>query len=156
MIPSIPNHSAFLTSCHSPDDSSVGFIMKQHLCLSPLPFLTPAQRGQTPVTSEHTTLRSPKRRRPSLPSHHGGGAGTAPPVREGAWLGRGRGHPASRLPPAQAPLGGSGGARKAAAMAEKFDSLEEHLEKFVENIRQLGIIVSDFQPSSQTGLNQKL
>ncbi|NXP30430.1 MED10 polymerase, partial [Leiothrix lutea] len=41
-------------------------------------------------------------------------------------------------------------------MAEKFDSLEEHLEKFVENIRQLGIIVSDFQPSSQTGLNQKL
>ncbi|XP_054673163.1 mediator of RNA polymerase II transcription subunit 10 isoform X2 [Grus americana] len=42
------------------------------------------------------------------------------------------------------------------AMAEKFDSLEEHLEKFVENIRQLGIIVSDFQPSSQTGLNQKL
>lgn len=42
------------------------------------------------------------------------------------------------------------------AMAEKFDHLEEHLEKFVENIRQLGIIVSDFQPSSQAGLNQKL
>ncbi|XP_069770301.1 mediator of RNA polymerase II transcription subunit 10 isoform X5 [Narcine bancroftii] len=41
-------------------------------------------------------------------------------------------------------------------MAEKFDSLEEHLEKFIENIRQLGIIVSDFQPSSQAGLNQKL
>uniref|UniRef100_A0A8C7T2E6 Mediator of RNA polymerase II transcription subunit 10 n=1 Tax=Oncorhynchus mykiss TaxID=8022 RepID=A0A8C7T2E6_ONCMY len=41
-------------------------------------------------------------------------------------------------------------------MAEKFDNLEEHLEKFVENIRQMGIIVSDFQPSSQTGLNQKL
>eukprot|EP00070_Physeter_catodon_P041698 XP_028348592.1 mediator of RNA polymerase II transcription subunit 10 isoform X1 [Physeter catodon] len=41
-------------------------------------------------------------------------------------------------------------------MAEKFDHLEEHLEKFVENIRQLGIIVSDFQPSSQAGLNQKL
>lgn len=37
-------------------------------------------------------------------------------------------------------------------MAEKFDHLEEHLEKFVENIRQLGIIVSDFQPSSQAGL----
>ncbi|XP_072184650.1 mediator of RNA polymerase II transcription subunit 10 isoform X2 [Excalfactoria chinensis] len=47
-------------------------------------------------------------------------------------------------------------ARAAMAMAEKFDSLEEHLEKFVENIRQLGIIVSDFQPSSQAGLNQKL
>ncbi|XP_069798464.1 mediator of RNA polymerase II transcription subunit 10-like [Narcine bancroftii] len=41
-------------------------------------------------------------------------------------------------------------------MAEKFGSLEEHLEKFIENIRQLGIIVSDFQPSSQAGLNQKL
>lgn len=41
-------------------------------------------------------------------------------------------------------------------VAEKFDHLEEHLEKFVENIRQLGIIVSDFQPSSQAGLNQKL
>ncbi|XP_007453559.1 PREDICTED: mediator of RNA polymerase II transcription subunit 10-like [Lipotes vexillifer] len=41
-------------------------------------------------------------------------------------------------------------------MTEKFDHLEEHLEKFVENIRQLGIIVSDFQPSSQAGLNQKL
>ncbi|XP_027799710.1 mediator of RNA polymerase II transcription subunit 10 isoform X2 [Marmota flaviventris] len=41
-------------------------------------------------------------------------------------------------------------------MAEKFDHLEEHLEKFVENIRQLGIIVSDFQPSSQAGLHQKL
>ncbi|KAM9838947.1 mediator of RNA polymerase II transcription subunit 10 isoform 1-T1 [Aulostomus maculatus] len=41
-------------------------------------------------------------------------------------------------------------------MAEKVDNLEEHLEKFIENIRQLGIIVSDFQPSSQPGLNQKL
>lgn len=41
-------------------------------------------------------------------------------------------------------------------MAERFDNLEEHLEKFIENIRQLGIIVSDFQPSSQAGLNQKL
>lgn len=58
---------------------------------------------------------------------------------------------------------GSGGAGRRprrfagfAVMAEKFDHLEEHLEKFVENIRQLGIIVSDFQPSSQAGLNQKL
>uniref|UniRef100_A0A8C4NEZ6 Uncharacterized protein n=1 Tax=Eptatretus burgeri TaxID=7764 RepID=A0A8C4NEZ6_EPTBU len=31
-------------------------------------------------------------------------------------------------------------------MGEKFDNLEEQLEKFIENIRQLGIIVSDFQP----------
>lgn len=49
-----------------------------------------------------------------------------------------------------------GGFAGCAVMAEKFDHLEEHLEKFVENIRQLGIIVSDFQPSSQAGLNQKL
>ncbi|CAM9486931.1 unnamed protein product [Lampetra fluviatilis] len=41
-------------------------------------------------------------------------------------------------------------------MGEKFDNLEEHLEKFIENIRQLGIIVSDFQPSGQVVLNQKL
>jgi len=52
--------------------------------------------------------------------------------------------------------GGPEAVRAAMAMTEKFDSLEEHLEKFVENIRQLGIIVSDFQPSSQAGLNQKL
>ncbi|XP_069075807.1 mediator of RNA polymerase II transcription subunit 10 isoform X2 [Pleurodeles waltl] len=51
-------------------------------------------------------------------------------------------------------FGRSGG--EATDMAEKFDNLEEQLEKFVENIRQLGIIVSDFQPSSQAGLNQKL
>uniref|UniRef100_UPI00358E1195 mediator of RNA polymerase II transcription subunit 10 n=1 Tax=Myxine glutinosa TaxID=7769 RepID=UPI00358E1195 len=41
-------------------------------------------------------------------------------------------------------------------MGEKFDNLEEQLEKFIENIRQLGIIVSDFQPSGQVVLNQKL
>ncbi|XP_028317073.1 mediator of RNA polymerase II transcription subunit 10 [Gouania willdenowi] len=41
-------------------------------------------------------------------------------------------------------------------MAEKFDNLEEHLEKFIEKHSTVGIIVSDFQPSSQTGLNQKL
>uniref|UniRef100_A0A8C5K617 Mediator of RNA polymerase II transcription subunit 10 n=1 Tax=Jaculus jaculus TaxID=51337 RepID=A0A8C5K617_JACJA len=41
-------------------------------------------------------------------------------------------------------------------MTEKFDHLEEPLEKFVENIRQLGIIISNFQPSSQVGLSQKL
>ncbi|XP_057683926.1 mediator of RNA polymerase II transcription subunit 10 [Corythoichthys intestinalis] len=41
-------------------------------------------------------------------------------------------------------------------MADKNENLEEHLEKFVENIRQLGIIVSDFQSTSQAGLNQKL
>lgn len=64
----------------------------------------------------------------------------------------------SSLSPSHLPRmrGGPEAVRAAMAMAEKFDSLEEHLEKFVENIRQLGIIVSDFQPSSQAGLNQKL
>ncbi|KAM4874998.1 mediator of RNA polymerase II transcription subunit 10-like [Thomomys bottae] len=41
-------------------------------------------------------------------------------------------------------------------MTEKFDHLEKHLEKFVENIWQLGIISNNFQSSSQAGLNQKL
>lgn len=72
----------------------------------------------------------------------------------GAWKGRDQ---CSLPPSAPACLPGSGRCVQAVmAMAEKFDSLEEHLEKFVENIRQLGIIVSDFQPSSQAGLNQKL
>ncbi|XP_012787507.1 mediator of RNA polymerase II transcription subunit 10 [Sorex araneus] len=41
-------------------------------------------------------------------------------------------------------------------MAENLKHLEEHLEKFVENVRQLGIIASDFHPGSQARLNQKL
>ncbi|OTF73924.1 mediator of RNA polymerase II transcription subunit 10-like protein [Euroglyphus maynei] len=36
------------------------------------------------------------------------------------------------------------------------DSLETTLEGLVENFRQLGIIVSDFQPQGQTALNNKL
>ena len=36
------------------------------------------------------------------------------------------------------------------------DHLEEHLERSIENVRQIQIIVSDFQPQGQTGLNQKL
>lgn len=40
--------------------------------------------------------------------------------------------------------------------SEKFDSLVENLERFIENTRQLGIIVSDFQPQGQVTLNQKL
>ncbi|KAL6034667.1 hypothetical protein STEG23_033855 [Scotinomys teguina] len=42
------------------------------------------------------------------------------------------------------------------AMAGKFGHLKEHVEKSVENTRPLGIIISDFQPSSQAGLSQKL
>ncbi|XP_071785894.1 mediator of RNA polymerase II transcription subunit 10-like [Asterias amurensis] len=40
--------------------------------------------------------------------------------------------------------------------SEKFDPLVESLERFIENTRQLGIIVSDFQPQGQITLNQKL
>lgn len=36
------------------------------------------------------------------------------------------------------------------------DNLETSLEGLVENFRQLGIIVSDFQPQGQTAINNKL
>jgi len=36
------------------------------------------------------------------------------------------------------------------------DALEEQLERSIENVRQIQIIVSDFQPQGQPGLNQKL
>ena len=36
------------------------------------------------------------------------------------------------------------------------DQLESKLESFIENVRQLGIIVSDFQPQGQPILNQKM
>jgi len=42
------------------------------------------------------------------------------------------------------------------ASAEKFEMLEQQLELFIENTRQMGIIVSDFQPQGQNVLNQKL
>ena len=41
-------------------------------------------------------------------------------------------------------------------MTDKFDSIEKYLEMFIENTRQLGIIVGDFQPQGQFVLNQKL
>lgn len=34
--------------------------------------------------------------------------------------------------------------------------LEGSLEQFVENVRQLGIVVADFQPQGQPALNQKI
>ncbi|XP_031571371.1 mediator of RNA polymerase II transcription subunit 10-like [Actinia tenebrosa] len=40
--------------------------------------------------------------------------------------------------------------------AEPFDLLEQTIEQFVESTRQIGIIVSDFQPGSQGVLNQKI
>ncbi|XP_053209311.1 mediator of RNA polymerase II transcription subunit 10-like [Panonychus citri] len=36
------------------------------------------------------------------------------------------------------------------------DSLESQLELFIENLRQLGIIVTDFQPQGQNVLNSKI
>lgn len=39
---------------------------------------------------------------------------------------------------------------------ESFDQLETHIEAFVENCRQIGIMVSDFQPGAQGALNSKL
>ena len=36
------------------------------------------------------------------------------------------------------------------------DALEEQLERRIENVRQIQIIVSDFQPQGQPALNQKL
>jgi hypothetical protein len=34
------------------------------------------------------------------------------------------------------------------------DQLEQQLERSIENVRQIKIIVSDFQPQGQPGLNQ--
>ncbi|GFT33465.1 mediator of RNA polymerase II transcription subunit 10 [Nephila pilipes] len=41
-------------------------------------------------------------------------------------------------------------------MSAALENLEGNLELFIENVRQLGIIVSDFQPQGQTILNQKI
>jgi len=41
-------------------------------------------------------------------------------------------------------------------MGSPLEVLETNLELFIENVRQLGIIVSDFQPQGQTALNQKI
>uniref|UniRef100_A0A914XAH7 Mediator of RNA polymerase II transcription subunit 10 n=1 Tax=Plectus sambesii TaxID=2011161 RepID=A0A914XAH7_9BILA len=38
----------------------------------------------------------------------------------------------------------------------RLNTLEQTLEAFQENARQLGVIASDFQPKSQDALNQKL
>ena len=41
-------------------------------------------------------------------------------------------------------------------ISSTLDTLEEQLERSIENVRQIQIIVSDFQPQGQPGLNQKL
>lgn len=38
----------------------------------------------------------------------------------------------------------------------QLENLEGNLELFIENVRQIGIIVSDFQPQGQAILNQKI
>ncbi|XP_077993705.1 mediator of RNA polymerase II transcription subunit 10-like [Glandiceps talaboti] len=42
------------------------------------------------------------------------------------------------------------------ASHDKFEQIEQNLERFIENTRQMGIIVSDFQPQGQNVLNQKI
>lgn len=41
-------------------------------------------------------------------------------------------------------------------MGAPLENLENQLEMFVENVRQVKIIVSDFQPQGQGVLNQKM
>uniref|UniRef100_A0A0A9WC54 Mediator of RNA polymerase II transcription subunit 10 n=1 Tax=Lygus hesperus TaxID=30085 RepID=A0A0A9WC54_LYGHE len=41
-------------------------------------------------------------------------------------------------------------------MASSLENLETQLELFIENVRQIKIIVSDFQPQGQNVLNQKI
>lgn len=41
-------------------------------------------------------------------------------------------------------------------MSPPLESLESQLELFIENVRQVGIIVSDFQPQGHNVLNQKM
>lgn len=41
-------------------------------------------------------------------------------------------------------------------MENQLEALETQLEMFIENVRQIRIIVSDFQPQGQNVLNQKM
>jgi len=41
-------------------------------------------------------------------------------------------------------------------MSAPLENLENQLELFIENVRQVKIIVSDFQPQGQSVLNQKM
>ena len=38
----------------------------------------------------------------------------------------------------------------------RFDTLQQGIEQFIETTRQIGIMVSDFQPGSQEVLNDSL
>lgn len=41
-------------------------------------------------------------------------------------------------------------------MSGPLGTLENQLEMFIENVRQIRIIVADFQPQGQSVLNQKM
>lgn len=45
---------------------------------------------------------------------------------------------------------------KSTTMASSLENLETQLELFIENVRQIRIIVGDFQPQGQNVLNQKM
>lgn len=45
---------------------------------------------------------------------------------------------------------------KMTSNSQCLESLESQLEMFIENVRQIRIIVSDFQPQGQNVLNQKM
>jgi len=42
------------------------------------------------------------------------------------------------------------------AVENRFESLQQNIEQFIETMRQVGIMVSDFQPGSQDNLNDKI
>jgi mediator of RNA polymerase II transcription subunit 10 len=43
-----------------------------------------------------------------------------------------------------------------AGPTDPFELLEQNLEVFIENVREVGIMVGDFQPQTQQGLNSKI
>ena len=52
--------------------------------------------------------------------------------------------------------GNMAGAEEGKTGLNRFEALEQSIEQFIETSRQIGIIVSDFQPGTQGVLNQKM
>jgi len=50
--------------------------------------------------------------------------------------------------------GGPAGGGSGSGNTNPLEQLEQQLERSIENVRQIRIIVSDFQPQGQPGLNQ--
>ena len=42
------------------------------------------------------------------------------------------------------------------SVENRFENLQQNIEQFIETMRQIGIMVSDFQPGSQDNLNDKM